>query len=433
MSETTVSGARCTVKINGKVIHNWLTCEVGRDLGNISGTFRFEFVDEDILNPSVALGDAVEIEMVSVVVLKGYVEALNENGDERSLRSVASGRDVTGDLVDCAANPTGPAEYRKVTLETVVGNLMQPFGLSIDRQVATGAPFTLVALDPSDTVLGAVERLSRQRGVLVTSNGVCGLVLTQAGTTRAKDKLVFPGGNVRGIQTQRVQRHSDTFVKGQFNSLLRGAKAPLDAGASPASPVATTHHTTNELAASCRLGHCIDTGVTRYRPVVHMAKSQSGGSIATQNASNPALDNTAQGKAEAAPADGAYRAKKRRRKRQKTPVRSAADPWTLNDQAAWRMRTARAHASAFVYIVPGLVNAANELWKPNQLVTVKDARNQIDGDMLIGAVTWVVGEHEYETRVSVVPPDAYDLTGEAENPSQSGHRKTKLAHSWGKA
>lgn len=195
----------------------------------------------------------------------------------------------------------------------------------------------------------------------------------------------------------------------------------------------TTHHTKNELAASCRLGHCIDTGVKRYRPVVHLAKSQSGGSVAAQNTSNPTLDDAAQGKSDTAPAGTAYRARKRKKARQKTPVRSVSDPWTLQDQAAWRMRTARAHASAFVYIVPGLVNAANELWKPNQLVTVKDARNKIDGDMLIGAVTYVVSEHEYETRVSVVPPDAYDLTGEADNPSHSGHRKTKLAHSWGKS
>lgn len=431
MSETTVSGSRCTVKVNGKVIHNWRNCEVGRDLADISGVFRFEFVDEDILNPSVVLGDAIEIEIVSVVVLKGYVEAINERGNDQSLHAVASGRDITGDLVDCAANPTGPAEYRQIMLETVVGGLMQPFGLSVDRQVATGAPFTLVALEPSDTVLGAIERLSRQRGVLVTSDGVCGLVLTQAGTTRAKDKLVFPSGNVRDIQTRRVQRHSDVFVKGQFNSLLRGIKAPLNVTAKPATPAATTHHTKNELAASCRLGHCIDTGVTRYRPIVHLAKSQSGGSVATQNANNPTLDGPAQGHADAVPAAQAYRGGHRRKARQKTPVRAAGDPWTLEDQAAWRMRTARAHASAFVYIVPGLVNAANELWKPNQLVTVNDARNRINGDMLIGAVTWVVGEHDYETRISVVPPDAYDLSGEADSPAHSGRRKTKLAHSWG--
>lgn len=435
MSETVVSHGRpWIVRINGKTIHNWTNCEAGVDLADIAGIFRLDFV-EDVPEasgyvPSLRVHDRIEIEVASVVVLKGYIETTNVTADEHSLRTVATGRDITGDLVDCAANPKGPAEYRQILLETVVGHLTQPFGLSLDRQVATGAPFTLVALEPSDTVLGAVERLSRQRGILVTSDGVSGLVLTQAGKTRAKDRLVYPGGNVQRMEARVSQRHSDTWVKGQFNSVLRGDKAALSASSAPSAPVASTGHAKKELAANCRFGHCVDTGVPRYRPIVHLAKSQGGGSAAAQDSSNPTPDSFALGEGASVPAGGAYRAGARRKKRQKTAVRQASDPWTLQDQAMWRMRTARAHATAYVYTVPGLKNAAGEIWRPNQLVTVKDLYNGIDGDMLIGAVTWVATGHTFETRISVVPPDAYDLTGDADAPAKAGHRKTRLSRSY---
>ncbi|EHH67559.1 hypothetical protein GMO_21300 [Gluconobacter morbifer G707] len=423
------------MRINGRAIHNWTSCEAGVDLADIAGVFRLEFaedVPEDGSSvPTVRVHDHIEIEIASTVVLRGYVEAMNVTGDERSLRTVASGRDVTGDLVDCAANPVGPAEYRQILLETVVGHLTQPFGISVDRQVATGAPFTLVALEPSDTVLGAVERLSRQRGVLVTSDGVKGLILTQAGRTRAQDSLVWPGANVRRMEARISQRHSDTWVKGQFSSLSRGTKGALNVSSAPSEFSPPGGLSTKELSASCRYGHCVDPGVHRYRPIVHLAKSQSGGSVAAQNTANPALDNTAQGQTQTAPAGTAYRAGSRKKKRAKTPVRSASEPWTLQDQAMWRMRTARAHATAYVYTVPGVLNAAGELWRANQLVAVRDLYNGIDGDMLIGAVTWVMRNGGEETRISVVPPDAYDLTGDADAPAKSGHRKTRLGRSYG--
>ena len=431
----TVHGRRWIVRINGKAIHNWTSCEAGVDLADIAGVFRLEFVDDvpagAAFSPAVRVHDRIEIEIASVIVLQGFVEALNVTGDDRSLRTVASGRDVTGDLVDCAANPTGPAEYRQVLLETVIGHLTQPFGISVDRQVATGAPFTLVALEPSDTVLGAVERLSRQRGVLVTSDGTSGLILTKAGQTRAQDSLVWPGGNVRRMEARVSQRHSDTWVKGQFNSLSRGTKAALSVSSAPSAFSAPGGLADRELSASCRYGHCVDPGVHRYRPIVHLAKSQSGGSVAAQETVNPVLDSTAQGKVQSAPAGSAYRAGNRTMKRTRTPARQDADPWTLQDQALWRMRTARAHSTAYVYTVPGVLNAAHELWRANQLVPVKDLYNGIDGDMLIGAVTWVAQGELEETRISVVPPDAYDLTGDADAPAKSGRRSTRLSHSYG--
>ncbi|AQS88932.1 Mu P family protein [Neoasaia chiangmaiensis NBRC 101099] len=253
-----------------------------------------------------------------------------------------------------------------------------------------------MALEPTDTVMSAIEKHTRQRGVLVTSDGIGGGVLTQAGTTRASDSLRFPG-NVRAMEG-RISgrgRHSDVWVKGQFKSLLRPAKATLDATAAPLSatpgpaPAAPSHRKVEE-ACTIRYGHCVDPDVRRYRPRAWLAATQSGGSVAAQQSSNPPLDSQASGLSfDLGPAPTAYHVASRRPSRKRTRPREDADPWTLQDQANWRMRSTRANTTARVYVVPGLLNAKGELWKPNQLVTVTDLYSGLDQDMLIGAVRWV--------------------------------------------
>jgi len=217
-----------------------------------------------------------------------------------------------------------------------------------------------VALEPTDTVMSAVEKHTRQRGVLVTSDGIGGGVLIQAGTTRTSDSLRFHG-NVRAMEG-RISgrgRHSDVWVKGQFKSLLRLTKATLDATAAPLSatpgsaPAAPSHRKVEE-ACTIRYGHCVDPDVRRYRPRAWLAVTQSGGSVAAQQSSNPPLDSQASGLSfDLGPAPTAYHVASRRPSRKRTRPREDADPWTLQDQANWRMRSTRANRQRGFTSFPG--------------------------------------------------------------------------------
>lgn len=441
MSGTTVVARQraLSFKVAGRVLQTWTRGEAGRDLADIAGSFRIEYLDEvrsaDLLGetaPEFAAirdRDPVEVSINGVVVLKGRVDDINLDADDSHAHCVISGRDLTGDLVDCSASPTGPGEYRQIQLETLVSNLANPYRMTVSTQVSTGAPFTLVALEPTDTVMGAIEKHSRQRGVLVTSDGVGGIVLTQAGTTRATDRLNFPGNVVRlQARISGRGRFSDIWVKGAFSNLLGPPQATLSAAAAPLSsmpslpPAAPTRQSV-EQSCTIRYGHCVDPAVRHYRPRVWLSATQSGGSVAAQQTSNPPLDATAQGlSTDSGPAPAAYHAGTRKPRRKRSKPREDADPWTLQDQADWRMRTARAQATARVYTVPSLKNAAGDLWLPNQIVSVRDVYSGLDQDMLIGAVTWSEDEHAIETRISVVDPDVYDLTG-SEDHQHKGARK----------
>ncbi len=439
-TSTTVTARGMTVIVNGRTLKTYTMAECGRDLADICGAFHVEYLDE--VRANQALGgtlpewamirenDPVEIRIHGETRLLGHVDDIQLEMADGEIRATISGRDRTGDLVDCSANPTGPGEYRAVHLVDVIGNLTGPFGLAVSADVDTGDPFTLVAVDPAEPAMSTIEKLSRQRGVLVTSDGVGGIVLTQAGSTRAPGKLALPG-NVYRMES-RVSargRYSDVWVKGQFRSLLRPASTTLSMDAEPLSETpedapSTPSATDTEAAAIVRYGHSVDPGVGRYRPRVWLSATQSGGSVAAQGTTNPPLDSAASGlTADPGPAPAAYHAGNRRAKRQRTKPRTDGSPWTWQDQADWRMRSTKAQATARVYTVPGYRGVDGDMWLPNALVYVNDLYAGIDRDMLIGAVTYVDAPDGEVTRISVVERDAYDLTGDMDH----GHNGARRA------
>lgn len=89
--------------------------------------------------------DPVEVRIHGETRLLGHVDDIQLEMADGEIRATVSGRDRTGDLVDCSANPTGPGEYRAVHLVDVIGKLTGPFGLAVSADVDTGDPFTLVA------------------------------------------------------------------------------------------------------------------------------------------------------------------------------------------------------------------------------------------------------------------------------------------------
>lgn len=432
-----------TVQVNGVTLHDWTACEVGRDLADIAGAFRIRYLDTERLYEAfggdvpefarIRENDEVLIKVSGQTVLRGYVDniqgAISDNGGGDDEGMIFSGRDVVGDLVDCCAAPLGPGEYRQIDLTTVVGNLVKPFGIAVSSDIDSGAPFTLVAVEPSEPAMSTIEKLSRQRGVLVVSDGIGGLKLTKAGTTRAPEDLRV-GVNITRLDfnIDVRQHYSDIFVKGAFKSLLRPKKAALDAtasplsdddGTAPAQPTATH----NEARAVLCLGHAIDPSMRRYRPAVFQAATQSGGSVAAQTAPEIQLDSSASGlTADPGPVAAAYHGSTRRPSRKARKPRTDATPWTVQDQADWRMRTTRAHGTMRVYTVKGYAGANGDLWLPNALVYVKDPYAGLDQDMLIAAVTYVADQEGYTTRISVVPPDTYDLTGDADRVKKGSRR-----------
>lgn len=384
---------RLQLQLAGELFEDWIRVEVTRSLEEISGAFELEIHDAaraarlaEILRPAdgrdpIESGQACAVLIDGERVLDGWIDDFKPVRTGDSVRVTLSGRDKVGDLVDCQALPNGPAELRGLTLTEIARRVCEPFGITVRADTDVGAPIPVFSLDAAETALSALEKAARQRAVLLVSDGVGGLLLTRGGASRGASPIKMPGlpFEATGVFSWR-ERFRDYIVKGQTRAANgeRGDNraSPLTAAAPPAPP-ANRAPAVRQRSGVVMTGRARDEAVGRYRPRVELSKSQSGGA-------------------------------------------------SVQTQAEWRMRVARAKSETLAYRLPDWrAGDEGKLWRPNELVAVDDAYVGINGDMLINLVAISYSEEGHTTRVELVGPEAYDLEPVA--PRQRGRRRQAAA------
>lgn len=380
---------RVALRVADQSFERWTSLEITRTLEEISGSFELEYHDSERTrralpkpaNPQPAFqalkpGLACSIAIDDETVLIGWIDEvkLTWHGDE--LKATITGRDKTCDLVDCAAAPNGPAEYRNLTLTDIARRICQPFGITVRADTDVGARLPVFSIDAAETALSALEKAARQCAVLLVSDGVGGLLLTRAGASRGPAPLRVPG-NVQEAEAtfSWKERFRDYYVKGQSRGgrpLITSAEPGLSEAAPPAVPATPTAPARGAHGArSGRVrrgtairGHARDEEVTRYRPTVQLAKTQSGGVSAQQ-------------------------------------------------QAEWMRRVARGKSEHLVYkVLDWRAGTDKKLWRLNELAAVTDPYAMLAGDMLIAGVTYGYSEQGSITTLKLAGPEAYDLLPE---------------------
>lgn len=384
---------RVTLTAGGQVFTDFTAVTIERDLAALAGRFSLTCLDQARAGAALAgtkvptpllTGAAATVAIDGDVVLVGYLDRVDLAIDGTRLSCDVSGLDKTGDLVRCAAFPNGPAELRGIGLLALAQKVCGPFGITPSADVDLGAAFPRLAFHPEDTGRAVLDMAARQRAVLVTSDGVGGLVLTRGGVTRAPAPL-WLGQNVLGVSSTDdwSARHSDYFVRGQTpaaNGRRAGVAPAITYTFTPTGQIVS--HTTpgpataTEAAGVLMTGHAVDPAVTRWLPVVRRARSQSGSS-------------------------------------------------SVQAQADWMLRTARGRSRGLHYRVLDWRDAkTHTLWKPNTTVAVSDPYSGIDGDMLIAGVRYTYSAEGMLTELRVVRPGTYDLLAEAD-PATPRHQRRR--------
>lgn len=385
-----------SIVIDGVVYDQWTSGEVTRNMKDFAGSFSFTHRDP---SRSIATfpyasppplfrlrpGQTVKVLADGQLVLDGYIKEVYPDIDDAQASVKISGEDKAGDLIDCAAAPDGPGEYKNIKLEDAAKRICSPYGLKVRCEIDTGQPFKRYALDLSETGLSAIEKGARQRGALVMSDGVGGVVLTRSGKTRAPAPLVLPG-NVKGSSAtfSDKTRHSEHIVRGQQEKAEQTRderQANLTPDDAPEAPGGRADGdgsaTERERRGTARTGRARDSEMRRHRPIVHLARSQ-------------------------------------------------ADQMSAQDEADWRMRTSRGECEEATYRVRGF-GVGGRLWRVNELAAVSDAYQGIERDMLISTVTFREEEGQTrETELTVTSPEAFDK-------GATGGRRTNLPRSKAKA
>jgi prophage tail gpP-like protein len=388
MTYAVTDPSRVTLTVNGTVYRTWMGLTLRRDLREITGTFSLQYFDAgratQAMPGSVRPGpvpspilrrQACTIALDGEKVLDGWIAEMEGEWNEGAIEVSLQGYDRTGDLADCAVAPNGPAEWRGATLLQVVQQICAPFGISVRAETDIGAPFARLAINPHETALCLIEKAARQRGVLVVSDGVGGLLLTSGGRAAASADIVVGGNAQRArFRFNDRRRFSDYFVKGQCEKAAghRGSSRPplghdvapnQDWQPPPASAQAT------EAAGILMTGHAVDPEVTRWRPHVSLTRTQSGSASAQQ-------------------------------------------------QAEWQARVARGESTHLSYrVLDWRAGSKRALWRPNTEVHVYDPYAGIDDVMLIRAVTYVLGPDGEKptppaTDIEVVGLTAFDRIDE---------------------
>lgn len=366
------------LKINGVgTFDEWTMAEVVRDLKDFSGSFSFSLRDAsrsistfDYASPPAVFrlrpGPEVEIYIDGKLELVGYIDKVTPTVEEDYAEISISGRDKAGDLVDSAAAPDGPGELTDVKLEAAANKIAKPFGLSVKNEINTGNPFPRYAFGISETAFSAIEKGARARHALVMSDGIGGIKITRTGASLAPADLTLPGNMLGSSATfSHEGRFSETIVKGQSEKARgerKDRKATHTASDAPKAPADRTASdgsaTERERKGATITGRARDSEIKRHRPIVHMAKSQ--------------------------------------------PDKTSAD-----DEADWRMRTARSEAEELTTSVWGY-GANGKPWKVNQLTMVKDQFQGIFRQLVISNTSKRYDDAGRITELTLNSPEAFD-------------------------
>lgn len=210
---------KITVEVAGLAYEGWLQSDVERSIEAIAGTFSIPVSMVPGQPPPIKRQDAVTIRIGGEKVITGFVLAAEPFYRREDCGYRIIGRDRTGDLVRCSAIHKG-GQWRNAKLDQVAKDLLQPYGIELKVETDLGAPLVDFKLAHGESVVDALARAARLRGVLVTRDNDGRLLLTKAGTTKFSGSIVR-GQNViamEGIGTDE-QRHSDYIVYGQQNAI----------------------------------------------------------------------------------------------------------------------------------------------------------------------------------------------------------------------
>lgn len=165
----------------------WKSQRVTRSIETLAGSFALEVTDRwgDEEAWPIAVEDPCRISIGGEVVLAGYVDKPRRAISKEERTISYTGRDRSAALADCSALLSAWT-FTNVDVLDFVTKVAKPFGVDVSIQPGLVLPTVAkVVVTPGDTAFEAIKAAIGDKGVLVVSDGVGGIVLTRAASTRA--------------------------------------------------------------------------------------------------------------------------------------------------------------------------------------------------------------------------------------------------------
>lgn len=243
-----------TFFVNNKIYEGFKNIKLSRNLTSLTGAFEITLTDKwEIDQEDFELKPGMEIacRLGATQLYQGYIDRLSLSLSPSSRNITITGRDKTGDLVDCSI--LGNNEFNNMKLEVIAKQLVSPFGVGVIVFSNTGKPINKFTVNQGETVFEALERLAKMRELLLTSSPVGNLVFEKKGVLRASSELI-EGINIisAAVNFDNSERFSEYHVKGQTSSVIGSAD----------------DNTKGK-------GLAKDSGINRYRPMLVIAENSA--------------------------------------------------------------------------------------------------------------------------------------------------------------
>ena len=340
---------RVTLSVEGKDHGGWKSVRIEAGIERQARSFEVAVTDKWPGSATetarrIKPGDAVEVKIGKDLVCTGYVDATPIDYSSDSITIMIRGRSKTGDLVDCSAdNPSEKGQFKGLKAEAIAAKIAKQYGLKVQVEADTGAAIADHQVQQGETAFESLDRLARQRQIIISDNGAGDVVLLSPGSGGKAKSTLELGVNIlsasAGFDYSEV--YSKYKVKGQRSR--GGDDADWD---------------DNSAAGLSSQGEATDNSLKRQRVLVVRQSGQ-------------------------------------------------ADAGTCQKRADKEMAIRAAKAGEIRYKVVGWRQQDGKLWQANQTVAIKDSIMQVEKELLISEVQYTLDEGGMIAELVCISPDAF--------------------------
>ena len=189
------------LEVNGKQYTNFVSAACELRLDSLSSQFRFEAVAPKGQPLPFKGGESCRVYIDNEKILTGHIEVVNVNYSADNHVITVSGRDKTGDLLDSTIDAIPDLSGDGLTLKGIVEAIIKSVGLDIKVIDEVNPPaFTFTELvaapEAGDPAFSFIEKYSKMRQVLLTSNADGDLVIASNSGITAKGAVQHIIGGV---------------------------------------------------------------------------------------------------------------------------------------------------------------------------------------------------------------------------------------------
>lgn len=344
-----------TLTVNDKIYGGWKSVRIEAGIERVARSFELSVTDrwpgsstgsERTVGQArrIKPGDLCEVKIGDDLVCTGYVDSTPIDYGADGITIMIRGRSKTADLVDCSAdNPTEGGQFKGLKAEAIAAKITKQYGLNVVTETDTGAAIADHQIQQGETAFESLDRLAKQRQILISDNGAGDVVLISPGSGGKASSALELGINILSASAgfDYTEVYSDYTVKGQHS---KGGN-DSDWGATSASGLSSQ-------------GKANDSSVKRRRVLIVRQSGQ-------------------------------------------------ADSATCQKRANYEQRIRAAKAGEIRYRVVGWRQQDGSLWKPNQTVAIKDAIMDVSADLLISECQYTLDDGGMLCELVCISPDAF--------------------------